>query len=175
MKKNKLLKIYELYMNQGLTLFQGYEQRLSFFTGLISAVIGGIVYCFLSISRFPSFSYVVPFGLIFLISISELAIWSTKRLYKQLLENITVLAKIEFDLGMTMEREKSDSKKDGTWWKSESYIIQRYKESRKKYVSSGKFVDEESKKGYQKSITIAFRSVYLIFTLIAIIILILSI
>ncbi len=108
MKKNKLLKIYELYMNQGLTLFQGYEQRLSFFTGLISAVIGGIAYCFLSISRFPSFFYVVPFGLIFLISISELAIWSTKRLYKQLLENITVLAKIEFDLGMTTEREKSD-------------------------------------------------------------------
>jgi len=175
MKMNEQIKIYELYMNKGILLSQGYEQRLSSFTGLITAIIGGIIYCFISIGRCPTFFYVFLLGLIFIIPLSELAIWSTKRLYRQLLENTTIQAKIEFDLEMTEERKKTDSKADGTWWKSESYILQRHIKSRKKYNSSKKFIDGESNKGYQRIITFTFRSIYIKFILFGLIILHLSI
>lgn len=167
MNKDNLPKIYELYMNEGLTLFKGYEQRLSFYAGLIVAIIGGILYCFLSIGLCPTFLFVFLLGLILLIIISELSVWSLDRLYKQLLINITVRAKIENDLEMTKERKESKSNKNN-WdgWKPEPYIFQTRIESREKYCSSEKFVKGESKKGYQLKIRRAIRSVYIAFIII---------
>jgi len=170
MEKDKLLKIYELYMNEGLTLFKGYEQRLSFYTGLIVAIIGGIVGSFISIGLCPTFLLVFLLGLILLILISELSIWSLDRLYVQLLENITVRAKIENDLDLLSERKKTKTNKnDWDGWLPEPYIVQRHINSRKGYTSSKKFVECERKKGYQQKTSLGIRFVYIAFSIIYVI------
>ena len=162
MDNDKLLKIYELSLNEGLTLFKCYEQRLSFFTGLILAIIGGIVFCFVEIGLSITFLIIYLIGLILLILISEISIWSLKRLYIQLLENITVRSKIEHDLGLTLERKESKSNKN-KWdgWKPEPYILKRHIESRKDYSTSEKFVECEGKIGYQHKIRKVIRFIYI--------------
>ncbi len=173
MENDSLLKIYEIHVNEGLTLFSEYEKRLSFYAGLISAIIGGIVYFFISIGLRPIFLFVCLFGLIFLVLISELSIWSLDRLYQQLLENITVRAKFEYDLNLLSARKKSKSKNEN-WngWVPEPYIIKRHIESRAGYSSSDKFVECESKKGYQRNIRNIVRAIYFSITLLFIIYLI---
>ena len=162
MENDKLLKIYEIYINEGLTLFSGYEKRLSFYAGLISAIIGGIVACFISIGLSPTFLFAFLFCLIFLVFISKLSIWSLDRLYQQLLENITVRAKFEYDLSLLSKRKVSKSE-NNNWngWKPEPYIMKRHIESRSGYSSSEKFVECESKKGYQQKIVFFIRSIYI--------------
>lgn len=161
MKEEMKLGLYELYVNEGLTLFKGYEQRLSFYTGLIVAIIGGTVYCFVQIGLYDILIYFVFLGLALLIFISEVAIWSLNRLYMQLLENITVRAKIEFDLGFTSERISSEPNiNDWNGWIPEPYIGKRHIESRKGYSSSEEFIEFERKKGYQHKIAFVIRLLY---------------
>ena len=88
------------------------------------------------------------------------------RLYQQLLENITVRAKFEYDLKLLSKRKESKSK-NNNWngWVPEPYIIKRHIESRSGYSSSEKFVECESKKGYQRKITKFIRSIYISITI----------
>jgi len=98
---NQLLKLYELQINEGHVYLKVYENRIGFYSGLISAIIGGIMYSITSFDSSPIVPSLLIAELLLLAAISQLAIIGTVRLYRQLLENITVRAKIEIKLRLT--------------------------------------------------------------------------
>ena len=162
MEDKNLLKLYDIYYGEGLTLFKGYEQRLSFYTYLLFVIAGGIASAFLSVGLKINFFVVFALGIILIIGISEMAIWSLKRLYDQLLENITVRAKIEYDLGLVENRKEKGVESD-PWdgWIPEPYIIHRYINNRGNYKSSEHFTECEGSRGYQHKITLLIRGIYI--------------
>ena len=144
---NQLLKLYELQINEGHVYLKVYENRIGFYSGLISAIIGGIIYSITSFISSPIFPGLLIAELLLLAAISQLAIIGTDRQYRQLLENITVRAKIEIKLGLTESITDNKIAKVINW-ESEPIVATRHLKSRKEYRTSEKFINDKLGKGY---------------------------
>lgn len=144
---NQLLKLYELQINEGHVYLKVYENRIGFYSGLISAIIGGIIYSITSFDSNPIVPSLLIAEFVLLAAISQLAIIGTLRQYRQLLENITVRAKIEIKIGLTESITDNKIAKEVAWG-SEPIIAPRHIKNRKKYQSSEEFINDSLRKGY---------------------------
>ena len=144
---NQLLKLYELQINEGHVYLKVYENRIGFYSGLISAIIGGIIYSITSFGSNPIFPVLLIAELLLLAAISQLAIIGTDRQYRQLLENITVRAKIEIKLGLTESITDNKIAKEINW-ESEPIVAPRHLKSREEYRTSERFINDKLGKGY---------------------------
>ena len=140
----KFLHIYELIINEEHHYDKIYQTHVSFYISIITALIAGLIAGIFQASERNHFAFLL-FGFIFILIISQIAISSTSRSYKRILEVITMRAKIEKELDLVNPRPSNAS---DSYWPSESIIPTTNINDRKKYVSSKAFVDDKLKQGY---------------------------
>lgn len=140
----KNLKLLEFAINEEQHFLQEHQSRIRFYTGLISTLIAATFAGFLN-SKHDFHYYSLIVGPILVFIISTFAIKGTFRLYQRFLEAITVRAKLEQELGLTMNDSNNDKKE---FWKDEPLVSSRHIEGRIKYNSSEKFIETQSNNGY---------------------------
>lgn len=157
LKNNNLLKLLELTINEEQFFLVEHQKRITFFTGVISTLLGITIYGFndliskylLSqnnevINIYPFvFLIIIPF---LIICVSIIAKASTFRFYQRFIETITIRAKIEHDMGLTANRLMQDSLKSN--WEMDPYLPPRYLMARK--GTPVEFIYTRLNKGYQK-------------------------
>ena len=141
----KFLKIYELIINEEHHYIKEHQTRVSFYTGIITAFIAGIIAGIFQASEWFHFLFLLV-GPISIFFISIIAIKGVSRVYNRFLESITIRAKIEQELGLVNQRSKD---KEYSYWQSEPIIPTRHIESRKKCESSESFIKNKKTKDYQ--------------------------
>ena len=162
LNRNELLKIYELIINEEHFFLDAHHKRITFFTGIISTLLGITIYWFGQILSDPSSKGYISLTLLFLpiliIIVSRIAIESIFRFYQRFIESITYRAKIESELGLTQSRNYKYGSRL-TWQDFEEYIPPRYlkNRSKSKYFSSEDFINDHLDKGYQKWAIMLFR------------------
>ena len=161
-KENEIdyLSLYEICLNEGHVYLKSYEERISFYIGIITAIFSGI-----AIGSYHAFDnsedhlilrLILLVGLVAIAMFSEFAIRGTERLYRQILENVTVRAKIEQKLNLTQKPTENTDDPD-IFWETEPIIPTRHIKARLKRKSSKKFVKKGMKSGYQRTIRQFFR------------------
>lgn len=144
---DKLLKLYELSINEHQFYLETHHKRVDFYSGLVSALLTGTAIAVFQASQWYHYLYLCT-APILIFAVSGIAIQGTFRAYQSWIDNITVRAKIEQKLGLTGNRAESDDAPD-SYWQSEPLIPQRYLKNRRGSESSEKFVKEYSRKGLQ--------------------------
>ena len=144
--RDRLLKIYELIINEEHHYIKTHQSVISFYSGIITALVAGIVVGVFQASEWYHLGFLCV-GPLLIFVVSTIAIRGTFRAYQRFLEAITIRAKIEQELGLTMQRSKNTNRTD-LYWQSEPIIPICHIESRKRYKSSDAFITDLSKKGY---------------------------
>jgi hypothetical protein len=142
----KLLKLYELAINEEHHFLDAHQNRIAFFSGILSALIAGTVAGLFHTSEWYHLA-ILCVGPVLIFVVSKIAIDGTFRLYQRFLEAVTIRAKIEQELGLT-KKHSVNSNATNSYWQSEPIIPLRHIESRKDYKSSDSFIREHSRKGY---------------------------
>lgn len=152
-ENDKNLKLLELAIQEEQYFLREHQQRIKFYTSLISALIaatfGGLINIKLELHYYALFV-----GPILIIAISSFAIGGTYRMYQRYLEAITQRAKIEQILGLTLKPKLVD---ENRYWQEETIISERHLLNRKRFNSSESFVKHFSKLGYHKNTMYLFR------------------
>ena len=160
MKKQDCLKLYEILIGEEQFFINDYHTRLSFYMGLVTATVAGMVAGMFASTEWYQFA-VVSVGAIILILISFFANDGISRSYRRALETITMKTKIEILIGLTIPqipKKKVSSHK----WSSEPIIPIRYLINHNNYDASEDFVNDLSKKGYLKTLRTLFWAVRII-------------
>jgi len=140
----KNIRLLELATNEEQHFLQEHQSRIKFYASLVSTLIAATFTGFLNSKEdFHYFALVIGPILVFIIS--TFAIKGTYRLYQRFLEAITKKAKIEQVLGLTKE---SEDQGNNIYWKKEAIVSSRHLKSRIDSVSSEKFIENASSKGY---------------------------
>ena len=142
----KFLKIYELIINEEHHYLKEHQTRISFYSGMITAFIAGIIAGIFQASEWFHFAILLV-GPISIFSISKIAIDGAFRSYQRFLESITIRAKIEQELGLVNPRSSKRETLD-SYWQSEPIIPIRHIKSREKFESSESFIENRKTKGY---------------------------
>jgi hypothetical protein len=156
MEKDKKIELYKLIVEEEHYFLSEHQKRISFYTGLLTALTGGTVVGFLS-SKMWYHYLLLLLGPITIIGISVIAKLGIRRLYQRFLESITVRAKLEQDLEMTKYRSTESSEIDIGWVEREPLITKRHMDSRKdpRYKTSMDWVqDHLSKRENYHGVTI---------------------
>jgi hypothetical protein len=148
---DELLRLYELATHTEREQFGRYQSIVAFYTGIITAVIGATLAGTFSASQSHHFLLLLA-GPLLTASVCEIAISATTRSYQVWLEDVTVRAKLEYDLELTKPREK-----EGKWWATEPIVPTRYVGDRTNADSSEDFVRARLKQGYHRRVVILFR------------------
>lgn len=148
MENEKLLKLYELAINEEHHFLDAHQARVAFFSGILSALFAGTAAGLFQASEWYHFA-ILCIGPVLIFVVSRIAIDGTFRLYQRFLEAVTVRAKIEQELGLTKRRSGNADATD-SYWQPEPIIPLRHIESRKRYKSSDAFVTGYSTKGYHR-------------------------
>lgn len=142
----KLLKLYELAVNEEHHFLDAHQKRVAFYSSILSALVAGI---FAGLFRSSEWYHlaILCVGPILVFVVSKVGIDGTFRLYQRFLEAVTIRAKLEQELGLTKKRSVNTNATD-SYWQSEPIIPLRHIESREGYESSDAFIKEHSTKGY---------------------------
>lgn len=151
----RLLRLYELTIQEHHYYSRTHQDRIAFFSGILSALLTATGAGFLQASEWYHFAFLCV-GPILICAISEIAIRGTSRMYRRLLETITVRAKIEQELGLTRPEPGAASTPD-SYWQLEPLIPQRPLDDRRESESSDDFIKTRRPKGYHLWITRLFR------------------
>ena len=155
-----LEKLLEVVIAEQQYWIDGHQKRVAFYSSLISAVFAATVAGALKADC--SLEYLLLLiGPILVFSLAIIGRDGTFRFYQQVLEAITMRAKLEQALGLT--NECFLQKNASGYWQNESLIAHRHIESRKSATSSKEFVEKSVSEGYQKST----RRLFLVFQVIA--------
>ena len=153
---DKLLKLYEITINEEHYFLKEHQSRIAFFTSIISALIGGTLYGMTQITEwYHAIAFIVVPVMIFVVS--SLAIASSMRFYQRFLEAIITKAKTDQRLELTKSHWSNMGFK-GTYWQDEPLIPPRHLKDRKKHKSSLKFFNEFKHRGYQKWVKLLFQT-----------------
>ena len=144
--KDALLKLYELIINEEYYYLKAHQSVISFYSGIITLLVAGIVAGIFKASEWYHLGFLCV-GPLLIFMISTIAIAGTFRSYQRFLEAITVRAKIEQELELTMQCSRNVNRTD-LYWQLEPIIPIRHLESRKRCKSSSAFIEDLSKKGY---------------------------
>ena len=146
MESEKLLKLYELAINEEHHFLDQHQSRVAFYSGILSALVAGIVAGLFHASEWYHVAILCA-GPVLIFTISTIAMDGTFRLYQRFLEAITIRAKIEQELGLTISSSGNVTGSD-FYWRSEPIIPLRHIESREGCESSDAFIKQYSTKGY---------------------------
>jgi len=145
-ENEKPLKLYELAINEEHHFLDAHQNRVAFYSGILSALVAGTVAGFFQASEWYHLAFLC-IGPVLILVLSTIAIDGTLRFYQRFVEAVTIRAKIEQELGLT-EEHSVNTNVSGSYWRSEPIIPLRHIESRKKYESSDAFIKEHLKGGY---------------------------
>jgi hypothetical protein len=152
-----LLKLYEIVVEEEHHFTKTYQERLAFYSGLITALIAATVAAAFQASEWYHFAALCA-GPVLLLVVSTSGHRATFGLYRRFLEAVTMRAKIEQEMGLTEPRPvRGDA--TNTFWASEPIVPTRQLEYRKRRESSKEFVNELLKKGHQEVASLLFRTV----------------
>jgi hypothetical protein len=154
LSKKDLLNIYTLVVGEEQYFLKEHQVRVAFNSGIITLLFGGTVAGIFRVTEWYQLVF-LAFGPILIIIVSALAIDGTSRYYQRFLEAVTTKAKLQQKLGLI--NEPYSEKFKCPYWSSESYMPIRHIENRKKYESSQSFIENHSKKGYQRYVIRLFR------------------
>ena len=147
-----LFDLYKLYDGNEKHFLQEHQKYVAFFMSLISALLAATV---AGVTKTDEWYYCVlmMLGPLAMLVVSYLAIDGTGRIYQRFLESITMLKKIQYDLGMNIPR-----KKEGNWIEAECLLVERHKKSFAGNSSSD-WVHEKMEKGknYYNITSLLFR------------------
>lgn len=133
----KLYKLYALNNENMKHYLSEHQRRVSFYIGLISALITITIAGVIKSEKWYHF-LPLTLGPITILVISWIAKKGVDRFYQRFLESITTLKKIEYDFGLLEER--NNESKDNNWVAKECFTPLRYKKS--PYKSSQEWVDK---------------------------------
>ena len=154
--KINILYLYKLYVDEELKFINMHQDRVKFFTGLLSGLVAGTVAGLLKSIEWYHFA-LMTLGPILIIIISWIAEKSISRLYQRFLETVTVRAKMEQVMGLTHRPEELDNIPDA-YWSQEPFVATRHLKSRKrKFNNSQEWVEAHLKQGYNRWTYILFR------------------
>jgi len=146
LEHERLLKLYELAINEEYEFLDAHQHRIAFYSGIVSALVAGTVVGLFQASEWYHLA-ILCVGPVLIVAVSAVAIPGTFRLYQRFLEAVTVRAKIEQKLGLTKKHSADDTVTD-SFWQSEPIVPQRHIESRKECATSDAFIRKYSKRGY---------------------------
>ena len=104
------IDFYRISVEEEHYFLKEHQNRVAFFSGLISAVIALMLGGFLKATTWFHFLILVPGGFL-LAAVSLIAKNGTQRMYQRFLEAVTTRAKLEHDLGFS----KSRGNQEGKW------------------------------------------------------------
>ncbi|GJQ61011.1 MAG: hypothetical protein SCALA702_00640 [Melioribacteraceae bacterium] len=139
----KNLKLLELATIEQQKYIDGHQSRINFYSGLISTIIAATFAGFFN-SKEDFHYYALIIGPILVYVISLFGIKGTYRIYQGIIEAITKVAKLEQELGLINESDKSNKK----YWKTEPIVPSRHLRDRMESMSSEEFVKNSFNKGY---------------------------
>jgi len=149
------LTLYSKAIDEHIYYIGRQQTIAAFFFSILSALFGltiaGIIkstlwYHFFSLLIGPTLIYIV----------SEHAIKSTKMVSKRVMEAISIRAKLEQLLGLTIPLNYAEKIKSSVYWKQDSVIPKRHITDRTKSENADIFINSEFNSGYQKSLNIMF-------------------
>jgi len=143
----KLLKLYELSINEEHHFLDAHQNRVAFYCGILSALFAGTVAGFFQASEWHHKAFLC-IGPVLICALSAIAIKGTSRLYQRFLEAVTIRAKIEQELGLTKVPSVKTNVTD-PYWQSEPITPPRHLKERKKFESSEIFIKKHKTRGYQ--------------------------
>jgi len=146
MGNEELLKLYELAINEEHHFLDAHQNRVAFYSGILSALVAGTVAGFFQASEWYHLAFLC-IGPVLIFVVSTIAIDGTLRFYQRFVDAVTVRAKIEQELGLTEER-SVNTNVSGSYWQSEPIIPPRHIKSRKESESSDAFIKKHLTKGY---------------------------
>ena len=156
MDKEKMMKLYELTIQEAHYFLTNYENKVIFFWKIISTIFAGIIFGIFKATHYYHFVVlsIAPILLFFIASIAKKAL---HRDYLNFLECVTMRAKIESNLELDDKSTYSHK-----IWEQEPIIPLRYNESRKTFESSEKFINNAIELGLQKVYNKLFSSIKII-------------
>lgn len=146
-EREGLMGLYELTVNEHHFYLEAHHKRVDFYSGLILALLTGTAVGLFQASAWYHYAYLCIAPLLMFI-FSHIAIQGTKRVYRRLLETITVRAKLEQELGFTSSQPQGDGTPQA-YWQSEPLIPQRHIDNRTEFESSKGFIAAYLPKGLQ--------------------------
>ncbi|MHC4648845.1 MAG: hypothetical protein ACYTBJ_25590 [Planctomycetota bacterium] len=161
-EEEKLLRLYELTIEQEKYFLSEHQKRVAFYTGLISTLVVATVAGLLKCNRWYHYTALTA-GPISVAFISHLAKRGADRLYQRFLETITMIKKIEYDLGWRQERNRKPSEKDD-WLANECLLPMRYlkavdpskSKDSEQWVTQHMIRSEKGKRNYNGVATMLF-------------------
>ncbi len=146
MGNEELLKLYELVINEEHYFLDAHQNRVAFYSGILSVLVAGTVAGFFQASEWYHLVFLCV-GPVLIFVVSTIAIDGTFRIYQRFLEAITIRAKIEQELSLT-KKHSVNTNVSGSYWQSEPIIPLRHIKSREDYESSNAFIKNHETKGY---------------------------
>jgi len=143
--KGNTLDLYKVVVDEELKLISMHQDRIKFFTGLLSGLVAGTV-AGLFKSEYWYHYALMGLGPVLIIVACHIAEQSIFRLYQRFLEAVTVRAKLEQLLGMAESPMELDQVSD-PYWAEEPIVAPRHLESRKRYKTSGEWLQAHFDKG----------------------------
>ena len=151
----KMLKLLELSHSEEQYFINDQHKRVAFFSSLISAILAATIGGAINSSK--SFHYFfLMMGPLLVLVLSQIALRGTFRAYQRFLEAVTMRAKIEQALSLTIPQNVPQG--EGVYWPREALIPRRHLKSRLDRSSSEEFLDKEKHQGYQRITRFLVRS-----------------
>ena len=154
LENDKILKLYELSVNEEHYFLDAHQSRATFYSGFISALVVGTVAGLLRANDWKQLVAICA-GPILIFIISKIALKGCFRFYQRYIETVTIRAKIEQELGLTRCQLDNTDETD-FYWQSEPIIPFRHINSRKTYNTSDDFIKQFIDKGYQHCTKVLF-------------------
>ena len=153
-KGNDLLKLYEIVIQEEHYFLEAHQNRVAFYAGIVTALLGALIVGTYNAKEWQHFAFlsIIPL-LIFAFSIVFTN--GITGIYLRFIEAITIRAKIEQQLGLTMPQITIVD--EGSYWQTEPLIPQRYINSRKSFQTSDEFINVQSRRGYHATLKIISR------------------
>jgi hypothetical protein len=125
----KMLELYALVIKEEQYFISEHQNRVAFFSGLISALLGGTVLGIFSAKEWYHFA-ILMIAPLTIVAVSIIAIMATRRPFQRFLETVTMKAKIEHDLGYAKPRGRIEPGEYHRWVASEPLVSKRHLDSR---------------------------------------------
>jgi len=155
--RQTLIEVYKATLGEEQFFNNIFENRLAFFTGLLSSLLTAIVLgVFYAKDILESVALLV--GPIALVLVAVRGIHAVTRASERISRVITVRAKIEQALGLTVSV-RIQGKSSELYWEQEPIVNPEHLESRKRHISSNEFTAYamKDKKGYLAGIVNFYR------------------